>query len=428
MLTQMKPTLTLRAVVSCLLCLATCVSQANDLGLVAHAPAEGRSVATQEGHMVAYEETLPGTDVRFTMMPIPGGEFLMGSPEDEPGREASEGPLVRVRMEPMWVGECEVTWAEYRQFMRLYEPFKKLNELRYYYKSAEEGSKLAQSINKLPALKEYLKSNADVDAVTCPTPLYDSSYTYESGEEPSQPAVTMTQFAAKQYTKWLSGVTQRQYRLPTEAEWEYATRAGKATPYSFGEGDQSLAEHAWYEDNSDGVTHPVGKKHPNAWGLHDTHGNVSEWVLDQFDPAHYATIGQSPATAANALRCADQLYPRAYRGGCWYDTPDRLRSAARGGSDDEEWTLSDPNLPISPWWYTEYEAQGVGFRVVRPLAPMDEAQRKLAWNADIDAIRFDVSDRLAEGRGARAPANPRLSAALAELQESREQIDTALGN
>ena len=239
-----------------------------------------------DGKMVAYEETIPGTDVTFTMVPAPAGEFLLGSPEDEPGRGEDEGPQQRVAVSAFWIGRCEVTWAEYQEYMELYKPLKRLNEFEF------DTSIDPKSI---PAtVKTYLATRSpEVDAVTCPTPLYDSSFTYGVGEAPDQPAVTMTPFAAKQYAKWLSGITGRQYRLPTEAEWEYAARAGSDGAYSFGDEPGALADHAWFKQNSEERLHRVGRKAPNAWGLHDVHGNVAEWVLDQYNDAGYEGLGEN---------------------------------------------------------------------------------------------------------------------------------------
>jgi formylglycine-generating enzyme required for sulfatase activity len=316
------------------------------------------------------------------------------------------------------MGKCEVTWAEYHAFMGQYDVFKKLEELRFTNTRMESAK---EQLAKMPAVKEYFdRQSLDVDAVTCPTPLYDSSFTYGPGEEPNQPAVTMTQFAAKQYTKWLSGITGQQYRLPTEAEWEYAARAGTTTAFSFGDDVERIDEYAWSGGNSDYQTHEVGSLEPNAWGLYDMHGNASEWVLDQYMANHYANL-KNGVPAREAVAWPTTLFPRVIRGGNWMAAAEDCRSAARQASDDPEWSLSDPNLPTSPWWLTEEAATGIGFRLVRPLAPMDAELCKKVWDADIEEIQQDVADRLDEGRGAQSSADPRLPAASSQMRLSGQE-------
>ncbi|MDR0380257.1 MAG: formylglycine-generating enzyme family protein [Candidatus Accumulibacter sp.] len=114
------------------------------------------------------------------------------------------------------------------------------------------------------------------------------------------------------------------YRLPTEAEWEYAARAGTTTRYSFGDDVNSLDRHAWYEDNSDDRPHPVGQKEPNPWGLYDMHGNVWEWVQDWYGRKYYAQ------SSANDPRGLSRGASRVLRGGCWSRDAKYLRSAYRG--------------------------------------------------------------------------------------------------
>ena len=118
------------------------------------------------------------------------------------------------------------------------------------------------------------------------------------------PAICMTHHAAMEYTRWLSAKTGKLYRLPTEAEWEYAARAGTTTPYSCGEGTEDLGEYAWYVENAEKPM-PVGKKKPNPWGLHDIHGNVSEWCIDLYKPDAYAEFAKLGEPGQGAGRPAD---------------------------------------------------------------------------------------------------------------------------
>jgi formylglycine-generating enzyme required for sulfatase activity len=172
----------------------------------------------------------------------------------------------------------------------------------------------------------------------------------------------MTQLAARCYCKWLSAKTGRYYRLPTEAEWEYACRAGTTTAYSFGDDPEQLEQHGWFFFNADDQCQKVGQKKPNPWGLYDMHGNVQEWVLDAYASDTYQQ--RAGRTVQNPLLVPQSIYPRVVRGGCWDSDPEDLRSAARGASDPQ-WKSQDPRDPQSIWQFTTPVAPG--FRVVRPL-------------------------------------------------------------
>ena len=360
---------------------------------------DGPFVEVEGGWMTSYVETIPGTEVSFRMIPVPGGTFRIGSAESEAGRTADEGPPCEVRVEPFWMGQHEVTWAEYKRYMATCDIF------------------IAMQAAKIRPVTE-----ANVaDAVTAPSNLYDPTTTFTNGEDPELPAVSMTQFAARQYTKWLSGLTGRFYRLPAESEWEYACRAGTVTPFSCAD-VQALADVAWFADNADDTTHPVGTKTPNAFGLYDMHGNAAEWVVDELVAGGYAkpaTLPQ-PVAAAAAIQWPERLYPRVLRGGSFYDEATECRSAARKGSRDAggtpadpDWKDVDPNFPKSPWWYTEEPALGVGMRIVRPFTPpADLAEQRRWWEADSDSIKNDVASRLEEGRGSRGIVDPQLPADL----------------
>lgn len=366
-------------------------------GLSTSRPAKGPAVQTDLGYMVPYTVTIPGTEVSLEMIPIPGGAFTMGSPENEEGREDVEGPQFKVTVDPFWLGKTEVTWAQYKEYMKMYAAMKAFQT---------QQIRLVSDDNKL-------------DAVTAPTELYDPSFTFEFGTDSQLPAVTMTQFAAKQYTKWLSGIMGQQYRLPTESEWEYAARAGTATPYSFGDDPVKLDEYAWYTVNSDYQPHKVGLKKPNPWGLHDMHGNVWEWVLDEYLDDGYKQFAGKALKASEAVVWPTKAYPRVVKGGSWDDDAARLRSAAKMGSDDKEWKSEDPNLPLSPWWFTTDPARAVGFRVLRPLHELPKAEMGKYWEADVEAIQIDVENRLLEGRGVLGLADPTLPEAVQSLSNGK---------
>jgi formylglycine-generating enzyme required for sulfatase activity len=291
---------------------------------------------TNEKDMRSYTNTIPGTQVAFAMIPIPSGEFVMGSPPTEAARKPDESPPHPVRISPFWMGKCEVTWNEFELFMYPDE------ERKFKTTIATDAS-----VDKIS------------DAVTRPTRPY-VEMSFGMGKD-GYPAISMTQHAANKYCQWLSAKTGQFYRLPTEAEWEYACRAGTTTAYSFGDDPSQLGEYAWYEKNSDFKYQKVGKKKPNPWGLYDMHGNVNEWCLDQYQPNYDGFAG---AIVEDPWLKATKPYPHVVRGGSWDDDPTKLRSAARRASD-KNWKIQDPQLPKSVWYHTD--ATFLGFRLVRPL-------------------------------------------------------------
>ncbi len=283
-----------------------------------------------------YVESIAGTDVDFTMIPIPAGEFMIGSPEDQANRKPDEGPQKTVKLEAYYMMETELTWDLFELFI-----------------DKDKSATLAYSSDEIKVI---------ADAVTRPsTPYLDPSF--GMGKR-NYPAISMTQYSALVFCKWLSQVTGKFYRLPTEAEWEYACKAGKTTAYSFGDSVEELDKYGWYWDNSDDKYHEVGQKKPNPWGLYDMHGNVAEWTMDQYQADYYETIKDG---AVNPWRIPDSLYPRAVRGGSWDDDPEALRSAARVESK-RDWQKRDPQIPKSFWWNTD--APFLGFRIVRPAKEM----------------------------------------------------------
>lgn len=307
--------------------------------------------ATTEAEMKAYEELVEQADVRFEMLPIPGGKFAMGSPEDEDGRQEDEGPQREVEIAPFWMAKTEITWDVYDVWMSDLDVFRR-------------------GVMKLkPSPRDAL---ADQFQISQPTKPY-TDMTFGMGKR-GYPAVCMTQHAARTFCKWLSAKTGRYYRLPTEAEWEYACRAGTTTAYSFGDDPDELEDYAWFFDNTDEGYEKVGKKKPNPWGLHDMHGNVAEWVLDQYDEEGYLALTDQ---AKNPLHIPRTLYPRVVRGGGWDRFPEDCRSAARQGSH-EDWKKQDPQVPKSIWYLTD--ALHVGFRVVRPLKTPSDQEKQEKWD------------------------------------------------
>ncbi|MCA9248722.1 MAG: SUMF1/EgtB/PvdO family nonheme iron enzyme, partial [Planctomycetales bacterium] len=189
------------------------------------------------------------------------------------------------------------------------------------------------------------------------------------------------------------------------------------TAYSFGDDADELEDYAWYADNSDGELQDVGGKKPNPWGLYDMHGSVAEWVLDGHLDEGYPKFDEKTVSAAKAVVWPTEAYPRLARGGHWDADAEDCRSAARLLSDDEEWKNEDPQLPQSPWWYTTEPSHGVGFRLLRPVSAPAPAEMVKVWEADVDDIRYDVADRLDEGRGALEGVDAELAEAIEQLKQ-----------
>jgi formylglycine-generating enzyme required for sulfatase activity len=389
------------------------------LGISKDKPASGQFVKTEMGYMVPYTMSIPGRDdVKFTMVPIPGGAYEMGSPANEEGRKDDEGPQIKVAVKPFWMAKTEVSWAEYQTFMSTYAIFKEresqASEMITKLTSSDfkklKGEKLVTFLKELGDRQGKVVYPDDIgDAITAPTPLYEPGTTYQLGEDPEHPAVTMSQFAARQYTKWMSLMSGNFYRLPTESEWEYAARAGTKTRYFFGDDPAKMNEYAWYTDNSDDVYQHVGTKKPNPWGLHDIYGNVSELVIDQYEADAYKRLSSTEGLlATQTIMPTTKIFPQVHRGGSWDSSTEDLRSAARFRTD-VEWRDSDPNLPKSPWWFTEDPAMAVGFRMVRPLdVPEREAQEKF-WEMYSDSLTKAVADRIRGGRGVWGLVDPSLA-------------------
>jgi formylglycine-generating enzyme required for sulfatase activity len=310
------------------LCCATIVLGLTGLAVLnaADAPADFKAYTEKVG------------EASFDMVPIAAGTFTMGSPETEKGRGADEGPQFKVQVAPFWMAKVETTWD--------------LFDIYWKDENIPEGDKRREE----PVVGK--------DALTRPTPPY-ADETFGHGRE-GKPVLGITHHAALMYCTWLSRKTGKNYRLPTEAEWEYACRAGSTTAYPFGDDPAQLGDHAWFAANSEEDSHPIGTKKPNLWGLHDMLGNVSEWCLDQYSPKDYAVY---KGLVINPVRKPTPFkYQHVTRGGSWADAAEKCRSASRRPSE-KSWLKRDPQRPQSIWWMTD--ADFVGFRVVRPVTEID---------------------------------------------------------
>jgi formylglycine-generating enzyme required for sulfatase activity len=305
--------------------------------LLPRVPAPGQAGANlpklEEKKHSDYSEKL-NQYVTLDMVAIPGGTFLMGTPGTEANREENEGPQHPVTIKPFWMAKTETTWDLYDLYW----------------------------MKKPEAAKPMTPQDKAADAVTKPTPPY-ADETFGHGRD-GHPALCMTIHAAMEFCQWLSAKTGKHYRLPTEAEWEWACRAGTTTAFSYGNDPEKLNDYGWHADNSDDKTHVVGKKKANPWGLYDMHGNVAEWCIDYYQKDFYAKLPLDRPTLEPVNPPTNKRYPYVARGGSWTQAPEKCRSGARNFSD-KEWLRRDPQRPQSIWWMTD--ADFVGFRVVCPV-------------------------------------------------------------
>jgi formylglycine-generating enzyme required for sulfatase activity len=228
------------------------------------------------------------------MIVVPAGKLTMGSPENEEDRDLSEGPQHEVMIaEPLAVGKTDVTFAEW---------------------------------------------DVCVTAGVCPKA---SDNGWGRGD---RPVILVSWDDAKGYVAWLRRMTGKDYRLLTEAEWEYSARAGNQARYSFGDDETQLGDYVWYARNSENKTQPVGTKKPNAFGLYDMDGNIWQWVEDCYLDSYQGAPSDGSARI-------EQCSTRVVRGGAWGDDPRNLRSASRS-----------MNRPVN-------RSNSLGFRVGRTLTP-----------------------------------------------------------
>jgi formylglycine-generating enzyme required for sulfatase activity len=272
------------------------------------------------------EQSVPGCPTKLSFQLIPAGSFTMGSPAGEWGRSNDEGPQRKVSLASFYMSTYETTWEQYNAFFK----------------------------------DENTSRNNDADAITRPSPPY-LDFTLGMGKD-GFPASSMQQYGALMFCRWLYKQTGVFYRLPTEAEWEYACRAGSAESWPIGNDTAALNDVAWSAANSQQKYQQVGTRKPNAFGLYDMLGNVSEWVLDQYDSTYFDNIQDG---VMDPVVTPTKRNPRSVRGGNYRNNASELRSANRS-MGNPIWNRRDPQVPKSKWWNTD--APFVGFRIVKPLA------------------------------------------------------------
>lgn len=280
---------------------------------------------------------IPGAKLKFQLVAVPGGKAKIGSPDADPDRKADE-PLREVELQPFGMGVHEVTWAEFN----------------------------------------YFRNNPkDVDAVTRPSKA--DSYFGDAGIpaesfEPKKPLTNIRWHSALMYCEWLSRKTGRYFRLPTEAEWEHAARAGVATPAPANPGAE-----AWFKPNSEEKTHLGGGKAANAFGLRDVLGNVWEYVLEPYAFPDYGPV---------------------LKGGCWSSPAREMRYANRQ-TIPYKWFSEDSNLPRSVWWLTASEVS-IGFRVVCAADASDRDERE-AYASKFEVRITGHKEKVIKTQGSNAP-------------------------
>ncbi len=321
-------------------------------GSVSSAPKEVFKEASKVTEFRNYTEHIPGSSISFNMVAVPGGKFKIGSPETEPFRKADEGPARDVELSPFFMAETEVSWDEF---------------LAFYVQTAAEGRTTdTEGLRK--------KQESATDAISGATPPYGQP---DQGWGMGQrPAISFSYHAAETYCKWLSSVSGKKYRLPTEAEWEYADRAGTAGPYFF-PGDPRKFEkqglrarlskndttyinrYIIYKGNSPSKTQTADRVKANPFGLKNMAGNVAEFCSDWYKEDAYSLY---PAGIVKDPKGPPEGTEHVIRGGSYLSTADLLRSASRDHTKTEAWLRTDPQMPKSIWWYSD--CFNVGFRVV----------------------------------------------------------------
>ena len=328
--------------------------------LVHAEPESGRFVKTDHGFMVPYKDRILGTDVEFEMIPVPGDGFF--------------------KRQPFWIGKYEVTMAEYFEFMKQYD-FAREQRIR---------------AKKQPDLNLFA-----ADVVSAPSALYDSALAFgyvQRGDEPVHPrfpATAMTRAAARQYTKWLSLLGEYQYRLPLETEWEVACRAGTKTKWSFGDDPANAGAFCVYENDSRDLPMKVGSKKPNPWGIHDMHGNASEWVLQAKylrNANKIAIVDTTKWKSSERNRDENETFNQMIlKGGDWSKSIERCTASSRERGNREFWD-DDPGFPLSVTWTAGEASCRIGFRIVSSLNELPAEEMEAYWSPDTEILVADLRD------------------------------------
>jgi formylglycine-generating enzyme required for sulfatase activity len=301
--------------------------------------------ATPVTSFKTFTEKIPGTSVSFDMVAIPGGEFRMGSLKNEFARKPDEGPAHPVKLTRFFMARAEVSWDEYLEFFKA---------------TSSQGRKESEE-------------NENVDAISGPTPPWGAPD--QGWGKGTRPAITMSWKAANTYCKWLSQMTGKKYRLPTEAEWEYAARGGTKTSYFF-EGDAkkytsegffkkilgtdtaTIQSYVAYKGNSPAQTLEPESVKANPFGLKNMLGNVNEFCSDFYSPKAYAGNRKVAVDPKGPKRGQEHVI----RGGSFKSDAKDVRCASRDFTKTKAWLVTDPQMPKSVWWYSD--CVDIGFRVV----------------------------------------------------------------
>lgn len=299
----------------------------------------------------AFKETTKA-GAQFEMLPVKAGTFSW--------KGKKPGDVLESTLSAFWMGKTEVTWEEYEPFMLSQIPRQKNGQV-------------------LDFMRESIEN--DIDFIARPTPPYHPM-TYGMARD-GHPAISMTQHAANKYCQWLSYQTGHFYRLPTEAEWEYACRAGSTKTYSWGDDAKAVSDHAHLEGAPASHYNKPGLKKPNAWGFQDMHGNVQEWTLDQYVPNRKAYFAKDKVT--NPWVKATTPYPHVTKGGHWKLALKDITASARQPSSDK-WKVTDPQNPKSLWYHTD--TPWLGLRIVRPLKIPSAEEMYHYWNSGVAEDEF----------------------------------------